>query len=114
MLLRKRFHNARAHSIWRKANCGKDLGDDVKEPEFFARIQVVVEGTSLVYVKSGIVLICYMRCGELRAERAVSAGTTFSIRARCSSAERMLRCEQRHFLGTCFIGKFVVSGAGQM
>jgi hypothetical protein len=56
MPLRKRFHNARPHSICRKANCGKDLGDDLKQPEFSVRIQVAVEGTSLVFVKSGIVL----------------------------------------------------------
>jgi hypothetical protein len=48
--------------------------------------------------------------GELRAELAVSAGTTFSIRARCSPAERLLRCEQRHFLVAALLANSLCPG----
>lgn len=49
----------------------------MKEQEFFARIQVAVEGTSFVFVKSGIVLMCYMPPGESRAELANFSGDNF-------------------------------------
>jgi hypothetical protein len=77
MPLWKRFHDARVHSICRKANCGKHLGGDVKGLEFSARIQVAVEGTFLGFVKSGLVLIWYMRRGEVRAELVRFSGDSF-------------------------------------
>jgi hypothetical protein len=113
MPLWKRFHNARVHANCRKANCGKDLADDLNEPEPSAGIQVAVEVALLAWAKSGIVLMYYMPRGGLRTELVRFSGDNFqqSFSVLAGGANATVRTSP--FPRRWFGGKFVVSGAGQ-
>jgi hypothetical protein len=84
----------------------------VKGLECSARIQVAVEDAFLVLAKSGIVLMRHMPRGELRAELARFSGDNFwhSCSVLVGRANAAMRTSS--FPCGCFVGKFIVSGAG--